>query len=347
MKKKLPHRKKMSLKKWLLCLLFFFAAYLYDYDFISPSAPALPGDPPKFYSTQAGDHLQNTLISSIRKAEESIVLLIYTLKDPKIIQALNDRAKSGVLVSVIYDATASSGIESKLDPAIRKVPRASSGLMHLKLLVIDKRHAWLGSANMTRDSLNRHDNLIANLDQPEFAQAILQKFSQLCDKNCETPLPVKHYTISGQPIELHFLPDSQEAVTRLKELMRSAKKTIKVAMYTFTRADFAHTLAQAKRRGVKVEVVIDESTARGASSKIVDQLKRDTISVLLSSKNGLMHHKFVIIDDEILAHGSANWTKAAFKQNDDYVMILKELTQPQKKVLNELWRRLTAEGTAA
>ena len=59
----------------------------------------------------------------------------------------------------------------------------------------------------------------------------------------------------------------------------------------------------------------------------------------------LLHHKFILIDDQTLLVGSANWTKAAFYKNSDCFLILHNLTDDQKTFMNRLWTRLEAEST--
>jgi cardiolipin synthase A/B len=325
-----------------LYLLFFvlITLFLFTEEGLKPSIGSAPGELPSLHSTQAGDHLQDTYITAIKKAKKSVDLMIYGLKDAKIIQALNDASKK-VKVKVIYDADASKGVEELLARKIVKIPRNSTGLMHLKILILDGHDVWLGSANMVRESLKNHANLVTHIDHPEFSKAVVSKCQQLCSGSYEKPLPPQTFKIKKQAIELRFMPDDQTAVDKLKGLIDSSQKTVQVAMYTFTRKDLAECLGKAHSRGVKVEVVIDKGTAKNTSKKIAAYFKRKKIPLFLSDKGGLMHHKFVLIDDKILAHGSANWTANAFKQNDDYIMIITNLSPPQKKVLHAVWSSIT------
>lgn len=269
-------------------------------------------------------------------------MVIYSLKDPRIIQNLNNKAKNGVAVTLICDREASAGVEKKLVPQIDLCFRSSKGLMHDKLIIIDKEQVWIGSANFTHDSLKSHFNLMEHLRCPEVAALVLEKALQFKGNHLEKPLKRFSYSISGQKSELIFLPDDQEAVPKLAQLIDSAKKTVRVAMYTFTRSDLAEKLIAAKKRGVDVQVAIDQSTSQNASKKIVQLLNKNKVPLFFNSGNELLHHKYLLVDDKILAHGSANWTVAAFKQNDDCIMIHYDLTKEQKWVVNEAWRRIIA-----
>jgi phosphatidylserine/phosphatidylglycerophosphate/cardiolipin synthase-like enzyme len=111
-------------------------------------------------------------------------------------------------------------------------------------------------------------------------------------------------------------------------------------MFMWTRRDFAHEIVQAKNRGVKVEVVIDNHNGHGAGASIVDFLKKEGVNVSLSKGNGLLHHKMMVVDNHTLVIGSANWTKRAFKENDDCFLILTPLKEAQQKKLEGLWKNI-------
>jgi phosphatidylserine/phosphatidylglycerophosphate/cardiolipin synthase-like enzyme len=332
---------------WAILTKCFFAlifVLLIDTHYSYPSPQTLPGRAPRIYALASGDSLQDTLTDSIGQAKKSIVLIIYSLRDWKVIGALNDKAESGVDVTIIYDHLASENIEQHLSKKIHVFSRAGPGLMHLKLLIIDEAHAWLGSSNFTRSGLKQDANLILHVNQEECAKHLLKKAQQFTQDPLEIPLPAFIFKAGRQALELRFLPDDKEAVTRIKDLIGSAKKTLQVAMYTFTRQDFAEALVKAKKKGVKVAVILDAQSAKGTSKKIVEFFKKEKIPVFIYGQPGLMHHKFVIIDDAILAHGSVNWTKQAFILNDDCLIIMHDLNVSQKKVLHAIWQSLLIDA---
>ena len=330
--------------KKIIVLLFALITLYFSYETLEISPPAIPGGGAYLYSPQNNDNLEDTFVNAIHSAKTSIVLITYTFKSAKIIQALNDAAKRGVIVKAIFDAQASSDVSTKLSPRILAIPRGMEGLMHLKFLIIDNHQTWLGSANITRESLKSHANLVASLDSEEFANIVLQKAYQIIHRTFEKPIPVQIFKAADQTIELRFLPDDTEAIARIKELMRQAKKIIRVAMFTFTREDLADALVHAKNRGVKVEVVLEMSATKKTNSKIALLLRKNGISVFEKNTGGLMHNKFMLVDDDVLEHGSANWTQAAFRKNDDYIMIISGLSPEQRTILNKVWKALIASN---
>lgn len=332
------HRRITTIIALLVALVF------YSFEAHHPAPLALHGADPQFFYTPSETSLQDTVIESIRQAKSSIAIAIYSLRDKKIIRALNDQAKAGVKVQLVCDADASKDVEKWLDPKIQLTLRNNTGLMHNKWIVIDRSVCWLGSANITRDALTSHFNLMEQMHCPQVAQHLGNKIADISRDQHQAPTPPLHFAINGKRSSLHFLPDDSRACNTIKSLMNEAKKTIRVAMYTFTRKDFAECLAAAKKRGVKVEVAIDASSSKGTSKKVVELLKKSKIKTYFNSGNELLHHKFVWIDDQILAHGSANWTIAAFKQNDDCIMIHYDLTTAQNAILGKAWRDIVAQS---
>lgn len=152
------------------------------------------------------------------------------------------------------------------------------------------------------------------------------------------------FTLGNQQLEFWFLPSDSTAVNRVTQLLDQAKKTIKVAMFTWTRQDFAQAMVRARLRGVKVEAMIDRGTSKNASKKIARFLYREKVPLFINTSQGLLHHKFCLIDDEILINGSANWTKAAFTQNNDCFVILSPLNKEQRFKLNSMWNSLVTES---
>lgn len=301
-----------------------------------PVAPS-NGESAKLFSNQTGDNLELAYTSAIRKAKDSVILMIFSMTHPSVLQALREKSEEGVYVKVICDAKSCPNIIQKLGPKVDVVRRFGKGLMHLKILAIDGQECWVGSSNLTSESLLMHSNLVVAFQDPSFTATMVNKALSLKEYDKELEFSHQTFAIGGQMIGLSFLPDDKEGSLRIKELIRSAKKTIRIAMFTWTRYDMAKELIRAQKKGVQVEVVLDRNQAKGTSSKIAELLKKEGIKTQLSTGTGLLHHKFMWIDDHVLEIGSANWTKAAFTQNDDCFLVIQPLTAEQNAHLEKLW----------
>ncbi len=327
----------MKARQLFLSFVFLFVFLLVLEQVSARKAPVV-GEPAEFYSNELRDDLRAYYLAAIQRAESSILVATYTMTDYKLIDALKHKSEKGVSVKVICDPEACSkeNVE-RLGGKVVTLPSVEKGLLHRKILVIDNKEVWLGSANLTRDSLRVHGNLVAAINNEELAEEIRLRLEEKRAKK-------QHFLVGGQDIELWFTPYDREATERLKELIRSAKKTLRVAMFTFTRKDLAWELIEAYKRGVDVEVVVDGNSGKGASKNIVNLLEREDVPVFLSRGSELLHYKFMEIDGKILVNGSANWTLAAFTKNADCFLVIHDLNEKQRDTLNHLWQVIVVES---
>ncbi len=323
----------------VIFILSFLIKDINSHTFASTITLPISSEPIKFYSNQTKDDLTTLYVKTIEKAQESIVFIIYSLKDRNILNALKTKENQGVSIYLICDAEATPKLTHQL-PKSTIIRRKGKGLMHQKILVVDNELILLGSANMTIDSLNKHGNLVMGFSHPSLAAMMTARAKEMSPRGKLPAVKQLSTHCADQPIDFQILPFNNDAEKQLISLLKSAKKTIKVAMYTWTRHDFTQELIQASKRGVHVEAIIDRQSGMGTSSEIVKKLFRAGIPVKLSTGSSLLHHKFAYIDDGILINGSANWTYSAFNKNDDCFMVIYDLKTPQKDKMDQLWECL-------
>lgn len=351
MKRKKPKKSnyfKPSRRVLLSCgvsLLMLFYAWLSEAAF----ATHLPDgeNPVELYSTEMQHDLGVVMCKAIEEAKSSVTLVIYTLTDRKIISCLREKANSGGLVKVICDAKTSPNLETLLGPKVNILRRYLKGLTHIKMLIIDDKQTWIGSANMTSESLRHHGNLVGAIESEPLAAMASAKARSFTATERMQHHPHRIFSLGQQSVELWFLPDDPTAVLRLKNLIRGAEKCIRIAMFTWTRRDLANEVIAAKKRGVQVEIALDRSSAMGAGDQVTKMLLKGGIEVKLGRGSPLLHHKFMEIDHKILVNGSANWTMAAFDKNDDCFIVLEPLLEPQQKMMNEIWNVIDQDSTFA
>ncbi len=320
-------------------ILFLIAQFIYD----STTIQLPPADGSiTIYSTHLQNDLRRTYVAAIESAQKSVSLEIYTLTDQNIIHALKTKAEQGIPVQVVIDSKASPLAKKQLGPQVKTIRRTPKGLMHLKILVIDDAQVWIGSANMTYDSLRTHGNIVAAMTNPALATTIQQRTSQTPPSGTSPNTPViafSHNTPNGdtQHGELWFLPSPEQGLDRLINAIQSAKKQLRIAMFTWTHPRLTQAVIDAHKRGVIVEVVIDAKQGQGAGAETLHNLKKAHVNATLSNGDGLLHYKMLIVDNHTLVCGSANWTRAAFKHNDDCMLFLFPLTPLQNQVLDKVW----------
>lgn len=303
------------------------------------------GAPPLVYANQDRDDLTKAYLQSIDSAKTSVLLLIYNLSDPSMIYALREKSAQGVKVRVVCDGKATPNAKKRLGANVEVFPYHEGGLMHLKILVVDNELILLGSANLSRQSLRIHGNLVMGFTSKEAASFITERADVISSRNASREVgPQREFFLAGQKLELWFLPNPNIAVDKIINMIRSARKSIRVAMFTWTRADFAEACVHARLRGVKVKVAMDKNASRGTCQKIARLFHREKVPLRVNTDMGLLHHKCMIIDDETLVMGSANWTQAAFTKNQDCFVVLHDLTEKQKAKVKRAWKAISADS---
>lgn len=118
--------------------------------------------------------------------------------------------------------------------------------------------------------------------------------------------------------EFAFSPENESTELVIK-VIRSAKKTIRLAAYSFTSAPLAEALVAAHRSGVDVQVVLDKSNATAKYSSATF-LANAGVPTRIDSKHPIAHSKYMIIDDKTVETGSFNYTKAAMRNSENVVV---------------------------
>lgn len=128
-------------------------------------------------------------------------------------------------------------------------------------------------------------------------------------------------------IEVAFAPsDDTEAV--LIELVRSARKSLKVQAYAFTSRNIADAMVAAHRRGVKVEVLADAKMNRREQGNAIPRLLDAGVPVAFETQYNAAHNKVLIVDAEgprcAVLTGSYNFTWSAQNRNAENLLIVRD-----------------------
>ena len=135
-----------------------------------------------------------------------------------------------------------------------------------------------------------------------------------------TSVYAEQFKLTGT-IDAFFSPHGGCTEAIVKEL-NSAKTEILVQAYSFTSKPIAKALIDAKRRGIKIEIILDKSQQSQKYSS-ADFVSHAGIPTYIDSAHAIAHNKIIIIDRNTLITGSFNFTKAAEENNAENLLILK------------------------
>lgn len=127
-------------------------------------------------------------------------------------------------------------------------------------------------------------------------------------------------------IQVAFTP-GDDAAGLIVAAIRKAKRQVLVQAYGFTHKDIGQALAEARRRGIDVQILADHRQRETLSNSLIDWLAEQDIPVWIDSEHAAAHNKVMVIDngtaDAAVITGSFNFTHAAQHRNAENLLILR------------------------
>ncbi len=108
----------------------------------------------------------------------------------------------------------------------------------------------------------------------------------------------------------------------LVQELKKARREILVQAYSFTADPLTFGLVDAKKRGVKVEVLLDKSNEVEKYSDLHILLEQG-LDPHIDHDHAIAHNKIMIIDQKVLVTGSFNFTNQAEGENAENLVIMR------------------------
>ena len=150
---------------------------------------------------------------------------------------------------------------------------------------------------------------------------------------------IKKYFKPKQVIcECYFFPNPSNE-QRVVNMFRTCKKTLDLAIFTFTRDSIAQAILEAQQRGVKIRCIGDDGNSKVKGS---DVRLLASVGIPCKTDNNLrfhMHNKMAIIDNSVVITGSFNWTSQAVNKNQDNILFIgdKDIASQYTDYYNKIW----------
>jgi phosphatidylserine/phosphatidylglycerophosphate/cardiolipin synthase-like enzyme len=127
---------------------------------------------------------------------------------------------------------------------------------------------------------------------------------------------------AAENIQVFFSPKGGCTEAVVENLDRATNSAL-IQAYSFTSAPIAKVLVDAKKRGVKVQVILDKSQ-RTEKYSGADFIQRAGIPTFIDGQHAIAHNKIMIIDGQIILTGSFNFTKAAEQNNAENLLVIQD-----------------------
>jgi cardiolipin synthase len=308
-----------------------------------------------------GPNFYPAMLDAIRAAKRSIIMECYIFLPGKIggefIDALSERARNGVNVTVVVDAIGSLTLWGKPVARLRAagVRIASyqslrwyslhriNNRTHRELMVIDGTSAFIGGAGVAdwwasprgrrprpwRDTMARVEGPIVAALQGVAAENWLE-----C---CGEILTGPDYFPDLQPcgettaFVVKSSPADRATASRVsfQLLIEGADQTVRIATpYFLPDRAFRRALTTMARRGVKLSVIVpgrhtDQRWVRLVSRRMWGPLLAAGIRIF-EYQPAMMHAKILIVDDIWTVLGTTNIDNRSFEHNDEVNLAMRD-----------------------
>ncbi len=257
---------------------------------------------------------------------------LYNLQIPVLSQKILDARDRGVKVRVIIDYDhvypeigkeikflIDNGVDLKLIKGI-----GGSGSMHNKYAVFDGAALQTGSANWSLSAENASfENMMFVYDK-DIIEGFQKNFEWLwtyaspANARYEKPAmlapapadPGPSVELNGEIFPKYIFSPNGGTQDMIVKAIDSAMTEVDAAMFTFTSEPIFNALKRASARGINVKLMVHA----GQKFPFMADALRSGLGLKLAKgrvEKGLMHNKYVVIDNKFLANGSFNWTKTA------------------------------------
>lgn len=250
--------------------------------------------------------------------EQSYLRTGRTKDDPWLAGGINEDNRT------IHDAILRSNIDVKVD--------YNASIFHQKFMVRDRSSVLTGSTNFTptgtHHNLNHlvivHDEKVAKIYAREFKEISQGKFGKRNEGHDPHP-PLE--TVSDVPIKVLFAPDHAPEMEIMKQMMK-ARKRIDFAIFTFSKSSgIDDTMLRLLDLELPIRGAFDGGQGFNEWSPLqgIAAKGADLHSVRKTASIGKLHHKLMVLDDQVVIAGSFNYTGPANQLNDENIIILGDL----------------------
>lgn len=139
---------------------------------------------------------------------------------------------------------------------------------------------------------------------------------------------------------VYFSP-GEDCKAAIIEQIQKAQSTIKICVFTISDNEISNHVINAHKKGIDVTIITDDDKIKDKGSDI-KLLFREGIEIRTDDSPSHMHHKFALIDNQILITGSFNWTRSASERNQENVIVTdnEELVAKHVSYYHELWNEM-------
>jgi phosphatidylserine/phosphatidylglycerophosphate/cardiolipin synthase-like enzyme len=267
------------------------------------------------------------LAEAIDQARKSVDVAAYDFDLERVSAAMVRAADRGVRVRLVTD----NDYETEVGPVTLRnagIPVATDDrdpFMHNKFVIIDGYQVWTGSWNLTDNGTYRNNNNAVVLQSIKLAENYTTEFNEMFEDGAfgaSSPeiVPNPRVDLDGILIENIFEAEGR-ARDRIIQIIGEAESSVLFMAFVFTDDEIAGAIIDQHRAGLRVSGVYEARNATIPGSDIAS-FHEAGLDILEDGNRYIMHHKVIIVDEEIVITGSYNFSASAADKNDENILII-------------------------
>lgn len=285
-------------------------------------------DPTSPLASQETGGVDEKLVRSIDSARLTLDVAIYNISLRSVRDAIIRAHERGVQVRLVMESSNRDGFASQAmqEAGIQILGDRREGLMHNKFVVIDRTEIWLGSLNFTYSGTFEENNNLIHIRSPRVAENYTKEFEEMFvdDKfggDIVAATPNQVTVVENTVVETYFSPDDGVAA-HIFNLLKNASESIYFMAFSFTSDEIGAIIREKAAEGLAVAGVMDAEQVKINIGTEFDPFTQTRLDVYLDGNQGFMHHKVMIIDEEIVITGSYNFSRSAEIRNDENMIFI-------------------------
>jgi cardiolipin synthase len=300
------------------------------------------------------------MLEAIRGARETVNIECYIFKKGEIgdafVEALSERARSGVRVSIVMDTVGSFGAFHQSARPLREAGcrvepyqrmrwyslARLNNRTHRELLVVDGRVGFIGGAGVAdwwakprggkpawRDTMARIEGPVVS----DIQGVIAENWLECCGEILTGPETYKPGAAAGSSAALAIKSSPSDRATSGRVLYQmlvemSTRRVLISTPYFLPDKAFRRAIVRTAKRGVDAVVIVpgddtDQRWVRLASRRLYGQLLKAGVRIF-EFDGGMTHTKGLIVDDLWAVIGTTNVDNRSFEHNDEVNVAIRD-----------------------
>jgi phosphatidylserine/phosphatidylglycerophosphate/cardiolipin synthase-like enzyme len=307
---------------------------------------SLDGLPPELMTGS----ITEKLIQRIEAAKKTIHIASFETDLNDVAKALIRAKERGVDVrwitddenGILIDRQPGRGQFAMLKKAgIKVIDDGQSALMHDKFWIFDGQTVWTGSTNITVSGMFQQDNNVVVIESPGLAAIYERQWADMWNGSFASDSPStadqQSITIGKTPITVLFAPEDN-VISHIFPYVQNAQSSIRFMAFAYTQEQLGQAMLERFKKGIEVLGVFESTGSEDEYSQLTP-LYCAKAPMRQDGNPNFLHHKVIIIDEQIVITGSFNFTENADTGNNENVIIINnaEIAKHYTEEFQRVW----------